>query len=156
SPVQEFQANQVVVELDAGASIDNVNSRNGTTTVGQLSGTNYYVLSSIAQAASPAGETVSQRETASIAVAPTPMPTTADSSTEQLREQLAKDPDVQNAGLNYFLAPSSGPIMGFPGGQAVPGKSQSDYESQRQQLGQLLGLDDAQLRSRGAGKVVAV
>jgi len=156
SPVQEFQANQVVVELDAGASIDNVNSRNGTTTVGQISGTSYYVLSSIAQAASPASETMPQRETASIAVAPTPMPTTADSSTEQLREQLAKDPDVQNAGLNYFLAPSSGPIMGFPGGQAVPGKSQSDYESQRQQLGQFLGLDDAQLRSRGAGKVVAV
>ena len=157
SPVQDFQVNQVVVQLKPGASISDVNSRNGTTTVGQISASDYYVLSATAGAGSPAssaGQTSLPREPAVAAVSATPVPTT-DSSTQQLRDQLAADPAVQDAGLNYFLGPS-GPIMSFPGGQVVPGKSASDYVAQGQLLDQLLGLDDAQLRSRGAGKVVAV
>ena len=154
SPAQDFQVNQVVVQLKPGASIDDVNSRNGTTTVGQIAASDYYVLSSITGAASSVAQTTLRRESTIASVSATPVPST-DSSTEQLRDQLANDPAVQDAGLNYFLGPC-GPIMSFPGGQVVPGKSASDYAAQGQLLDELLGLDDAQLRSRGAGKVVAV
>src|SRR5262249_13659200 len=153
SPVQDFQSNQVVVQLKPGTSIYDVNGRNGTTTTGQISGTGYYLVSALSQAA-PVAETAPQTESNAVAV-PSPVPTATDTSTLQLRDQLAADPAVQDAGLNYFLAPC-GPIMSFPGGQVVPGKSASDYQAHRELLGQLLGLDDAQLRSRGAGKVVAV
>jgi hypothetical protein len=153
-PVQDFEVNQVVVQLKAGASIDDVNSRNGTRTAGQIAGTSYYVLSAITGAGASAGQTSSPGQSAMAAVSTTPVPGT-ESITQQLRDQLASDPAVQDAGLNYFLGPC-GPIMSFPGGQVVPGKSAADYAAQGQLLGQLFGLDDAQLRSRGAGKVVAV
>src|SRR5260370_38152049 len=50
SPVPDFQANQVVVQLKPGASISDVNSRNGTATVGQIPATSYYLVAAIAQA----------------------------------------------------------------------------------------------------------
>src|SRR5262245_2994404 len=83
SPVQEFQSNQVVVELKPGASIDDVNGRNGTTTTGQISGTSYYLVSAVAQAA-PVGEMSAQRRSSAVVV-PTPLPTATDTSTEELR-----------------------------------------------------------------------
>jgi subtilisin family serine protease len=172
SPAPDFQLNQVVIQLKPGASIADVNSRNGTETVGQISGTSYYVVSAIASTgagsqAQPQRERVMAVTTQTPTPTPTPAPTSTpaptptptpvtDIGTEQLRDQLANDPAVQVAELNYFLDPLARPVMSFPDGQAVPGKSESDYESQRQLLGQLLGLNDAQLRSTGAGTVVAV
>src|SRR5215471_9265894 len=72
SPVQDFQVNQVVVQLKSGASIDDVNSRNGTTTVGQIAASDYYVLSSITGAASSVAQTSLHRESAIASVSATP------------------------------------------------------------------------------------
>src|SRR5262249_11823152 len=152
SPTPDFQLNQVVVQLKPGDSIADVNNRNSTTTIGSISGTSYYVVSPTTAASSSEAQTPNLAPMAAATPAATP---TAAATTEQLRSQLAADPAVQNAELNYLLAPD-GAIISFPGGHVVPGKSQSDYEAQRQLLGQLLGLTDAQLRSLGAGKTVAV
>ena len=129
--VEDFQQSQVVVQVKPGASINDVNHRNGTTTINQIGGTQYYLVGT------PPG-----------------------SDTQAMQTQLAADPGVQNADLNYLVHEpfevASGSIMGFPNDHAVPGKTQGDYEAQRQAISQLLGLSQAQQCATGAGKEVAI
>ena len=129
--VADFQPDQVIVELKPGPSINDVNARNGTTTINQIPGTAYYLVGS------PPG-----------------------SNTQVIQAQLASDPAVQNADFNYLVYQpfdvSSRSIMGFPYDHATPGKTESDYEGQRQLLDQYLGLSQAHQCSTGAGKEVAL
>src|SRR5262249_45721048 len=85
SPVQEFQVNQVVARVKAGAPSGDTTARNGTTPVGQMSAPAYYVVPAIPPAAPPV-EALPLNKTASPAVAATPVPTATQTSTEGLRD----------------------------------------------------------------------
>ena len=125
-----IQSGEVVVEIDPTSSIDDINARNGTITKRHISGTNYYKVEV------PVG-----RES-------------------DFRSNLALDPAVRNAALNPIMyspySVSSRSVMGFPGDHATPGLDAVEYKSQRELLERLVSLDEAQLRSTGEGKTVAV
>jgi len=120
---------EVVVELKPGASIDDVNERNRTSTKEKLYGTNFYRLQ---------------------------IP--AHKKEKKWRRRLEKDADVLTAALNPLVSNPSlfgRSTASFPDGVAVPGLTWQDFQSQTD-LFNLLQLADVKLRSRGAGTVVAV
>jgi len=127
---EEFRKGEVVVEIKPGASIDAINKRNRTTTIERIFGTNFYRLQ------------ISQGK-----------------NENKWVKRLARDADVLNASLNPVVTSPvtvfGRSIVGFPDDHASPGASRADYISQPDLLN-LLSLSDAQLRSRGAGIVVAV
>ncbi|HLF85125.1 MAG TPA: S8 family serine peptidase [Blastocatellia bacterium] len=120
---------EIVVELQAGASIEAVNERNRTSTILQIYGTNFYRLRIPAN----------KRE-------------------KKWRKRLAADEDVLSAALNPIVS-SPGlfgrSTTSFPDGYAAPGLSVAAFNAQ-QGLFDLLKLEDVSLRSRGAGTVVAI
>lgn len=120
---------EVVVELQAGASIEAVNERNRTSTILQIYGTNFYRLRI----------PPNKRE-------------------KKWRKRLAADEDVLSAALNPIVS-SPGlfgrSTTSFPDGYAAPGLTVAAFNAQ-QGLFDLLKLEDVSLRSRGAGTVVAI
>ena len=125
----EFSRGEVVVELQPGASIDAVNERNRTSTILHIYGTNFYRLRIPAN----------KRE-------------------KKWRKRLAADADVLSASLNLVIANPSlfaRATASFPEGFAVAGLSIADFQAQ-QRLFEFLELDEINLRSRGAGTVVAI
>lgn len=126
---REISKGEVIVELQPGASIGPVNERNRTSTILQIYGTNFYRLR---------------------------IPT--NKTEKKWRKRLAGDPDVLSASLNPVIANPSlfaRATASFPEGFATPGLSLAEFEAQ-QRLFDLLNLEDVNLRSRGAGVVVAV
>jgi len=120
---------EVVVELRQGASIEAVNERNRTSTILQIYGTNFYRLR---------------------------IP--ANKKEKKWRKRLAADEDVLSAAFNPTV--SSPGLFGrsttsFPDGYASAGLSIAAFNAQ-QGLFELIKLEDVNLRSRGAGIVVAV
>ncbi|HEU4391027.1 MAG TPA: S8 family serine peptidase [Blastocatellia bacterium] len=128
--VDAIQSGEVVLEIDPNSSIDEINARNGTITKRHINGTNYY------QIEVPVGQE------------------------STYRSHLALDPGVLNAALNPIMyspySVSSRSVMGFPGDRATPGLDAIEYQAQRELLERLVGLDQAQVRSSGAGTTVAV
>ena len=120
---------EIVVELKTGASIDAVNERNRTSTILQIYGTNFYRLR----------------------IPPK-------KKEKKWRKRLAADEDVLSAAFNTVV--SSPGLFGrsttsFPDGYAAPGLSVAAFNAQ-QGLFDLLKLEEVNLRSRGAGTVVAI
>lgn len=130
SDVEEFRKGEVVVEIKPGAAIESVNGRHRTTTVERMFGTNFYRLRT------PRGK-----------------------NENKWLKRLAEDQDVLSASLNpLIMSPSTAfarSTVGFPDGHATPVGERAAYISQPD-LFNLLDLSDAQLRSRGAGVVVAI
>ena len=127
--IQSFRKGEVIVEIRPGASIDAVNARYGTTTIQWIYGTNFYRLRT------PNGK-----------------------KQKKWRKKLSKDANVLSASLNPVITSPS--LFGrsttsFPDGFVKPGLSFADFDSQGE-LFDLLDLDQVNLRSRGAGTVVAV
>jgi len=127
---QEVRRGEVIVEIKAGASIDAVNDRIGTTTLRRIYGTNFYRLRT------PKGK-----------------------KENKFRKRLARDVDVLSATLNPVISSPftafGRSLMGFPDGYAMPGKSQAEYTSQTQLI-EMLNLTEVQVRSKGKGVVIAV
>jgi hypothetical protein len=120
---------EIVVELRTGASIEAINERNRTSTILQIYGTNFYRLR---------------------------IP--ANKKEKKWRKRLAADEDVLSAAFNPTV--SSPGLFGrsttsFPDGYAAPGLSVAAFNAQHG-LFNLLKLEDVNLRSRGAGTVVAI
>ncbi len=99
-PEDEFIKGEVVVEIAGGASIDNINDRNKTTTIKRIYGTNFYRLKI------PDGR-----------------------SEKKWRKRLAKDPEVVSASLNVFTSFGRS-TQSFPNNHAETGRSQTEYLSQ--------------------------
>jgi subtilisin family serine protease len=124
-----FIKGEVVVEVKPGRSIDAINTRHRTKTIQQIYGTNFYRLA-----------------------------TPANKSENKWRKRLKKDEDVLSAALNPLVTSPSllaRSTQGFPDGYASIGLHLADYAAQ-QQFYSWLKLEDVQLRSRGAGVIVAV
>lgn len=128
---RKFRPNEVIVEIRTGASIDDVNQRNHTTTIRRIYGTNYYRL----------GIPKDVKEANWI-------------------ERLKADVDVLDAWLNPVVTSPftamSRSIMSFPDGFVGPGRTAQEYQAQFEALDQLLKLGDSHLRSTGQGITVAV
>jgi hypothetical protein len=127
---QKFRNGEIIVEIKPGSSIEDVNARNRTTTIERIYGTNYYRLR-IPQ----------------------------DKGDKKWLKRVTRDKGVLSASLNPLV---TSPVnvfarstVGFPNGHATPGRSRMEYALQPE-LFELLNLRDSQLRSRGAGVVVAV
>jgi hypothetical protein len=126
---EQFRKGEVIVELKPGASISAVNTRNRTTTVQWIYGTNFYRLRT------PGGK-----------------------KEKKYRRRLAKDPDVLSASLNPVVVNPSvfaRSTQSFPEGFPRTGLRLEDFYSQ-QGLFEFLSLEEVALRSRGNGVVVAV
>lgn len=125
---RKFRKGEVIVEVKPGASIGAVNQRIGTRTVQQIYGTNLYRLA-----------------------------TPRLKKEKKFLKRLLKDADVLSATLNPTLTSTlfGRSTFGFPDGFATPGKTAADFQAQ-QQLFDLLRLNEAQLRSRGRGVIVAI
>lgn len=127
---QDFRRGEIIVEIEPGASIDAVNNRIRTTTIERINGTNFYRLRT------PEGK-----------------------SEEKWRRRAARDRNVLSSSLNLMVVSPTNVFaratVAFPGDQPKPGVRAPEYTFQPE-LFQLLNLRDAQLRSRGAGVVVAI
>ncbi len=126
---KDVRRGEVVVEIKAGASIEAINARFGTTTIERLYGTNFYRLL-----------------------------TPKAKKEKKWRKKLSKDRDVLSASLNPVITSPSlfgRSTFSFPDGVASPGLSLLDYNSQ-QALFDLLALEQVSIRSRGANIVVAL
>ncbi len=127
APGDEFIKGEVVIEIKPGASIDAINARYGTTTKQRIYGTNIYRL------ATPKGK-----------------------KEKKYRKKLAKNDDVLSASLNPVIATPINvfghAVIGFPGDRPTTGQGRPQYLAQ--QL--IANFEDVQLRSRGAGVIVAV
>ena len=127
---EDFRRGEIVAEIKPGAKIDAVNERNGTTTIERIQGTNFYRLRT---------------------------PQTA--REEKWRKRVERDPDVLSATLNLLVTCPTNVFaratVAFPGDRAEPGQTRPDYVLQPH-LFDLLHLNDAQVRSRGAGVTIAV
>lgn len=127
---EQLRSGEIIVEIKPGAAIQDVNDRNRTATAERINGTNFYRL------LIPLGK-----------------------SEAKWLKRLSNDRDVLSASFNpIVISPTSvfgRATVGFPGGRPSPGLSRADYVAQPA-LTNLLSLDDAQLRSRGAGIVVAI
>ena len=126
---EPIRRGEIVVELRTGASIEAVNERNRTSTILQIYGTNFYRLQIPAK----------KKE-------------------KKWRKRLAADEDVLSADFNPIV--SSPGLFGrsttsFPDGYAAPGLSVAAFNAQHG-LFELLKLEEVNLRSRGAGTVVAI
>ena len=129
TPDSQFIKGEVVVEIKPGASLEAINARHRTKTIQQIYGTNFYRLA-----------------------------TPANKSENKWRKRLSKDEDVLSAELNTLVTSPSllaRSTQSFPDGFASIGFHLSDYTAQ-QQFYSWLKLADVQLRSRGAGVVIAV
>jgi len=127
SVIGEFRPGEVLVEILPGASIEAINERYGTSTLQRIYGTNVYRL-------------VTPRR----------------KKEAKFRKRLANDPDVINASLNPVIATPINvfgrAVIGFPGDHPTTGQARASYLDQR-----LVGdLPSIQLRSKGAGVIVAV
>ncbi|MEW6213528.1 MAG: S8 family serine peptidase, partial [Acidobacteriota bacterium] len=117
----------IIVNIREGASIDDINSRHGTTTRQQILGTNFYELYA------PAGRSI-----------------------KKTLRRLRRDRDIASASMNHLIATVfARSIMTFPDSRPEADHSESDYRLQPQ-LVEKLRLDQSHRRSRGAGVVVAV
>lgn len=125
-----FRKGEVIVELRPGASIEDVNARNRTTTIRRIYGTNLYRLRI------PSGK-----------------------KEKKWVRRLSQDADVLSASLNRLVASPINAFarsrMSFPEGYALPGRTSSDFLSQSG-LFEFLNLEAALLRSRGRGVTVAI
>jgi hypothetical protein len=124
-----FLKGEVIVEIKPGASINAVNARIGTRVKRAIFGTNLYLLA-----------------------------TPHDKKEKKFLKKLAKDRDVLSAELNPLISNPTvfaRSIVSFPDTFAAPGKTFADFQSQ-QPLFDLIRLNEAQLRSRGKGVVVAI
>ncbi|HJQ67543.1 MAG TPA: S8 family serine peptidase [Blastocatellia bacterium] len=130
SAAEQLRSGEIIVEIKPGASIEEVNGRNGTATVERINGTNFYRL------LIPLGK-----------------------SESKWIKRLSRDRDVVSASFNpIVMSPTSvfgRATVGFPGGRPSPGLSRVEYVYQRT-LRDLLALREAHLRSRGSGVVVAI
>ena len=127
--LQRFRKGEVIVELRPGASIDAINARHRTTTIERIYGTNFYRL------LTPNGK-----------------------KQKKWRKKLSKDADVLSASLNPVVTSPSlfaRSTVSFPDGFVKPGLTFADFDAQRE-LFDMLNLEEVNLRSRGAGTVVAV
>ncbi len=126
-PGDDFIKGEVVVEIRPGASIDAINALYGTTTKQRIYGTNIYRL------ATPKGK-----------------------KEKKYRKKIAKNDDVLSASLNPVIATPLNvfgrAVIGFPGDRPTTGQARPQYLTQ--QL--IANFEDVQLRSRGAGVIVAV
>jgi len=125
---RQFRKGEIIVEIKPGASIDNVNARIGTRTIQQIYGTNLYRLV-----------------------------TPKLKKEKKFLKRLLKDSDVLSATLNPVVKSTlfGRSLQGFPGGFALTGKTITDFQAQ-QPLFDLIRLNEAQLRSKGRGVVVAI
>ena len=123
----EFRKGEVVVELEPGVSIDDINAQYFTTTIKRLFGTNFYLL----------GTKKGKKE-------------------KKWRKKLAKDSRVLSAALNPVVTNPLNvfgrAVIDFPGDRPTPGQALDGYLNQLN----MLNLRDAQLRSRGEGVTVAI
>lgn len=125
--IEDFRPGEVLVEIKPGASIDAINERYGTSTIQRIYGTNFYRL----------GTPKHKKEV-------------------KFRKRLANDVDVLSAALNPVITTPINvfgrAVIGFPGDHPATGQLRANYVAQ-QLVGDLALL---QLRSRGAGVIVAV
>ena len=125
--IADFRRGEVLVEIKPGASIDAINQRYGTSTLQRIYGTNFYRLL-----------TPKRKKEA------------------KFRKKLAKDADVLSAVLNPVITTPINvfgrAVIGFPGDHPATGALRASYLGQ-QIVGDLAAI---QLRSRGAGVIVAV
>jgi hypothetical protein len=125
--LDDFRRGEVLVEIKPGASIDAINERYGTSTIQRIYGTNFYRL----------GTPKRKKEA-------------------KFRKRLANDVDVLSAVLNPVITTPINvfgrAVIGFPGDHPATGQLRANYVAQ-QMVGDLVAL---QLRSRGAGVIVAV
>ncbi len=125
--LDDFRPGEVLVEIKPGASIDAINERYGTSTIQRIYGTNFYRL----------GTPKHKKEV-------------------KFRKRLANDVDVLSAALNPVITTPINvfgrAVIGFPGDHPATGQLRANYVAQ-QMVGDLVAL---QLRSRGAGVIVAV
>ncbi|HSE37038.1 MAG TPA: S8 family serine peptidase [Blastocatellia bacterium] len=125
--VTDFRRGEVLVEIKPAASIDAINQRYGTSTLQRIYGTNFYRLI-----------TPKKKKEA------------------KFRKRLAKDADVLSAVLNPVITTPINvfgrAVIGFPGDHPATGQLRASYLDQ-QIVGDLAAI---QLRSRGAGVIVAV
>lgn len=127
SSINEFRSGEVLVEIKPEVSIDSINLRYGTSTIQRIYGTNIYRLR-----------------------------TSNGRKEKKIRKKLARDIDVISATLNPVISTPVNvfghAVIGFPGDRPDIGQSRTSYLTQ-----QLVGdLQAIQLRSRGAGVIVAV
>lgn len=124
---EDFVKGEVVVEMKQGVSIDVINALYGTTTKQRIYGTNIYRLTT------PKGK-----------------------KEKKYRKKIAKNVDVLSASLNPVIATPVNvfghAVIGFPGDRPTTGQGRPQYITQ--QL--IANLAEVQLRSRGAGVIVAV
>lgn len=128
SASRQFRKGEIIVEIKPGTSIDAVNARIGTHTLQQIYGTNLYRL-------------VTPRL----------------KKEKKFLKKLEKDRDILSATLNPTVTSTlfGRSTFGFPDGFAKLGKTSVDFQAQ-QQLFDLIRLNEAQLRSRGKGVLVAI
>jgi subtilisin family serine protease len=126
---EDIIANEVIVEIQPGASIESVNARNNTITKRPMTGTNFYLLKI------PHGANV-----------------------QRWQKRLAADPDVIKAYLNPAVSSplvlSGRRTLSFPSNHAKPGYVGTDYLGQNGL--ERLRLEQAHLLSQGKYVVVAV
>src|SRR5215467_15479014 len=126
---QDIVANEVVIEVRAGASVDSVNARNNTRTKKHIGGTNFYLLRV------PHGQ-----------------------GAQKAQKLLSSDPDVIKAYLNPTVSSplvlNGRRTLSFPSNHAKPGYISTDYLGQNGL--ERLKLDQAHLLSQGKNVVVAV
>lgn len=125
---RQFRKGEVIVEIKPGASIDTINARIGTRTAQQIYGTNLYRLV-----------------------------TPKLKKEKKFLKKLEKDNDVLSATLNPTVTSTlfGRSTFSFPDGFAKPGRTALDFRSQ-QPLFDLIRLNEAQLRSKGRGVIVAI
>lgn len=126
-----FRKGEIIVQLEPGSSVDALNTRNETTTIKRLAGTDFYLLR------------VSDAK-----------------QEEESLTQLHADASVIAASFNRIVQSPftslSQSIMSFPDGYAVPNRPQTEYQLQARALDEQLSLAAAHARSRGLGATVAV
>jgi hypothetical protein len=112
---------EVIIEANVGADINEINGRNRTTTLEQLHGTNFYRLR----------------------IPP-------NKSAKKWRKRLERDPDVLIAALNPLVTTVFGrSVMSYPDGHPdLLNHGDAEYRSQ-QQVATLLRLADSHRRSTG-------
>ncbi|HXG67451.1 MAG TPA: S8 family serine peptidase [Blastocatellia bacterium] len=124
-----FRKGEVIVELKPGASVDAINARYGTRTLGWLYGTNIYRLGT------PNGK-----------------------KEKKFRRKLRKDANVVSAELNPFVVNPTvfaRAFQSFPNDRPVTGQPSAAYNAQ-QELMNLLKLQAVWQGAQGEGVVVAI
>jgi subtilisin family serine protease len=125
--LDDYRRGEVLVEIKPGASIEAINQIFGTSTIQRIYGTNIYRL------LTPKGK-----------------------KEKKWQKKIARNGDVLSATLNPVITTPVNvfgrAVIGFPGDYPTPGQSRPGYLAQNL-VGDLAAI---QLRSRGAGIIVAV